>query len=145
MIPEFKKLTQQEQSLLINAPVIVSILAGSTTGEISEWKKADAIKLAHLKTFSAHPLLIQYYKEVEKTFEQNFEYLVRVCSPVDDYSRKLLEIKAEKINEILEKLEPEFATTLRTSLLAYASHVKKAYKGLVFNFLFPFPIFDLTE
>ncbi len=142
MISEFQKLTPKEQSLLFSAPAIVSILAASATGEINEWGKADAIRLAHIKTFSAHPMLIQYYQEVEKDFERNFEYLVKVYSPFNDSSRELLGIKVEKINAVLEKLDPEFAVTLHTSLSAYADHVKKAYKGLVVNFLFPFPILE---
>ena len=142
MIKEFEILTRNERELLLMAPVIVSIIAASTTGEINEWEKADAIKLAHLKTFSAHPLLIQYYREVEKEFEQNFEYMIKIYSPFNDGARKLLQIKVDKINAVLEKLDPEFAVTLSTSLSGYADHVKKAYKGLIVNFLFPFPILE---
>ena len=142
MIKEFETLTSNERALLLKAPAIVSILAASTTGEINEWEKADAIKLSHLKTFSAHPLLIQYYKEVEKGFEENFEHMVKVYSPFNEGARKLLQIKVDKINVVLEKLDPEFAVTLRTSLSGYADHVKKAYKGLIVNFLFPFPILE---
>jgi hypothetical protein len=142
MIPEFYNLTPKEQSLLLSAPAIVSILAASATGEMNEWENADAIKVAHLKTFSAHPVLIQYYKEVEKDFERNFDYLVKVYSPFNDSSRELLGIKVEKINAILEKLDPAFAETLRASFSSYADHVKKAYQGLVVNFLFPFPILE---
>ncbi|MBI1767058.1 MAG: hypothetical protein HYR67_01635 [Bacteroidetes bacterium] len=145
MIKEFELLAKGEQELLLKAPAIVSILAASASGTINDWEKADAIKLARLKTFSAHPLLIPYYKEVEKVFEQNFEALIKRYSPFDDSRRMQLRKEVDKIDSILAKVDHEFAVTLHSSLSSYADHVKKAYKGLIVNFIFPYPIAGLTE
>jgi hypothetical protein len=145
MIKEFEKLSGWEQELLLKAPVVVSILAASTTGEINEWEKVDAIKLAHLKTFTAQPLLIPYYKEVDKFFKLNFEAMAKKYAPFNDANRVLLQKTVDEINKVISKLSEEFATTLRASLLGYAEHVKKAYKGFIMNFIFPFPLPGLTE
>ncbi len=145
MIKEFEKLTRQDQNLLLNGPVLVSVLAASAAGEIPDYEKADAIKLVHLKTYTADPLLIPYYQEVDKHFKENFELMAKKYAPFNAEKRALLQKEVIALNAAIAKLETAFASTLHTSLLGYAEHVKKAYKGLVVNFLFPFPIPDLTE
>ena len=71
MIKQFEKLTTEERELLYKAPVLVSVLASCSFNEVNKSQKADAIKLAHLKTFTANPLLLPYYAEVEKTFKDS--------------------------------------------------------------------------
>jgi hypothetical protein len=57
----------------------------------------------------------------------------------------MMQNEIEDVNDVIAKLDDAFAVTLHASLEGYAEHVKKAYKGLVVNFLFPFPIPGLTE
>src|SRR6478736_6259744 len=141
MIEEFEGLSKAEQKLLLQAPAIVSLIASIGNGKIDQWKKIDAIKLAHLKTFTAPPSLIPYYKEVDKTFKHDFQLYEKIYTPINDASAALLQNKIDLINNVIAKLEDEFAFALLASLLNYAEHVKKAYRGLVPNFVFPFPIF----
>ena len=73
MIKQFEKLTAEERSLLYKAPVLVSVLASCSFNEVNKSQEADAVKLAHLKTFTASPLLLSYYREVEKTLNKNLK------------------------------------------------------------------------
>jgi len=66
MIPQFEKLTPREQELLVKAPVLLSVLASCSEHGINQKQKADAIKLAHIKTFTALPELQSYFREAEK-------------------------------------------------------------------------------
>jgi hypothetical protein len=93
MITQFKKLSNEERELLYKAPVLVSVLASSSFNEVNKYQKADAVKLAHLKTFTATPLLLPYYAEVEKTFKEQFETSVKKYSPFDDAKRNDLKKK----------------------------------------------------
>ncbi len=145
MAKEFEKLSRRDLELLQKAPAMVSVLASIGTGEINEWEKADAIKLAHLKTFTAHPLLIAYYKEVDKTFEQDFEEMAKKYAPFDQKHKSMLQQDLNEVNNVIAKMGTRYATTLQKSLSDYADHVKKAYKGIVVNFIFPFPIPGLSE
>ncbi len=145
MIKEFEKLSFEEQEVLLKGPAVVSILAACGKSGINEWVKSDTIKLSHLKTFTAHPRLITYYKEVDKLFEKNFEAMAKKYHPVNEAKRVMIQKEVEILSRVISKLDNTFATILRMSLSAYADHVKKAYKGLVVNFLFPFPIPGLTE
>jgi hypothetical protein len=73
MIRQFEILTSEEQQLLLKAPVLVSVLASCSLNNVSEAQKSDAIKLSHIKTFTADPLLLSYYGEVKRSFKEDFE------------------------------------------------------------------------
>ena len=145
MIKQFEKLTKEETELLLKAPILVSVLASSTNHEINKLEKADAIKLAHLKTFTADPLLVKYYNEVEKNFNNYFETIEKKYAPFDDSKREALKKEINNINTIIAKLDKEFANTLHRSLSGYAGHVKKAGRGFLENFIFPLPIPGLND
>jgi len=145
MIKQFEKLTSDETELLLKAPVLVSVLASTADHEVGALEKADAIKLAHFKTFTADPMLIPYYKEVDKNFIQNFEMTVKKYAPFDAVQREKLKKKINIVNTIIAKLNKEYAKTLHMSLSDYAEHVKKAGRGLLENFIFPLPLSGLNN
>jgi len=145
MITYFEKLTAEEKELLLKAPVLVSVLAASGDHEINKVRKADAVKLAHLKTFTDDFLLLPYYSEVEKSFENYFEITVKKYAPFDDAKREELKKEINVLNTVITKLDEDFAKTLHRSLANYANHVRKADKGFLENFIFPIPIHGLTD
>ena len=145
MIKQFEKLTNEERNLLYKAPVLVSVLASCSFNEINETQKADAIKLAHLRTFTASPLLISYYAAVEKTFKDEFEATIKKYFPFDDAKRNELKEEIEKLNLVIGKLDKEYAFVLRKSLDGYTKHVKKAAHSVFQDFIFPVPIPGLTD
>ena len=116
MIKQFEKLTNEERGLLYKAPVLVSVLASCSFNEVNKHQKADAIKLAHLKTFTAAPLLRPYYAEVEKTFKEQFEAAIKKYFPFDDAKRNDLKKEIERVNLIIGKLDKEYAHVLHDSL-----------------------------
>lgn len=141
----FKKLTKDEIELLLKAPVLVSVLAASRDHKISNEEKADAIKLAHLKTFTADPLLLSYYKEVENNFKHYFEMIVKKYAPFNDVKREELKKEINILNTVIIKLNKKIAKTLHNSLSRYAEHVKKSERSFLGNFIFPIPILGLTD
>ena len=145
MIKYFEKLTKEEITLLLKAPVLVSVLASSKDREISNEEKADAIKLSHLKTFTADPILLSYYKEVEKNFKNYFETIVNKYAPFDDAKREALKKEIDSLNTVIAKLDTQFARTLHRSLTKYAEHVKKSEGTIFRTFIFPIPIHGLTD
>jgi hypothetical protein len=144
-INQFKYLTDGERELLFKAPVLVSVLASCTFNEVNEARKADAIKLAHLKTFTASPLLLPYYAEVEKCFKAQFEAEIEKYFPFDDTKRIVLKKELDNVNCLIGKLEKEYAAAMRKSLSRYSAHVKKATHSVFQDFLFPLPISGLTD
>lgn len=145
MIKQFEVLTQEEKNILLKAPILFSVLAISNDQEISKEKKADAIRLAHLKTFTADPLLLQYYMEVEKNFEIYFETIIKKYFPFDDAKREALKKEMNLLNDIISKLDKDFAQVLHKSLSGYAEHVRKAERNFLENFIFPVPLQGITD
>lgn len=144
MIPQFEKLNLEEQQLLFRAPAIVSVLASCTNDNVNQKQKADAIKLAHLKTFTAVPLLIPYYREVDKTFKEEFEVTVQKYEPCSEKGREALLLPLQKIHRVMAKLDKDYALALQKSLNGYAHHVKNAGHSVFQDFLFAFSIPGLS-
>jgi hypothetical protein len=141
---EINKLSAEDRVLLLKAPVLVSVLAASRDHEISKNEKADAIKMAHLKTFTADPILLNYYNEAEINFVKYFEETVKKYAPFDDLKREALKKEISIINNVIAKLDFEFSKTLHNSLSKYAEHVKRSEINVLDDFIFPIPIKSLT-
>ena len=103
MNKQLEILTIEERELLYKAPVLVSVLASSSFNEINKVQKADAIKLSHLKTFTADPLLLDYYTEVEKKFKSQFEIIAKEYYPFDEKQRSALKEEICRVNQIISK------------------------------------------
>lgn len=144
MIKQFEKLNRKEIELLFMAPVLVSVLAASGDHEISQDGKAEAIKLAHLKTFTADPILLAYYEEVETDFKKHFEETVKKYSPFDVAKREDLKKEINVLNTVIAKLDKEFGQMLNDSLTGYVRHVKRAGISILDDFIFPIAIPGLT-
>ncbi|MEO5593310.1 MAG: hypothetical protein ABIR15_05945 [Chitinophagaceae bacterium] len=145
MIKQFEKLTMEERALLFKAPVLVSVLASCSYNAVNKIQKADAIKLAHLKTFTAIPLLIPYYTVVEKYFKEQFETLLKQYFPFDEAKRMALKKEIDRVHLVIGKLDKEYAKALGKSLEKYANHVKRSTHTVFVDFIFPVPIPGLSN
>ena len=145
MIKEFEKLSEANRISLLKAPVLISLLAASEDNEISQDAKAEAIRLAHLKTFTADSLLLPYYGEVDKFFSKYFVATAHKYAPFDDASREALKKEINGVNIVIAGLDKYFARALHTSLSGYAAHVKKASRSILLDFIFPVPIPGFTD
>ena len=140
MVRQFEDLQYDEKELLFRAPALISVYESSALNEINSTRKADAIKLAHLRTFSATPLLIPFYIEVEKDFKMHFEEIAKKYAPLDEEKRAELKGEIESIEPVLNKLDGEYSRTLRSSLGKFARHVQHADQSVLEYFIFPLPM-----
>lgn len=147
MIRQFEKVSTEDRNLLAKASVLVSVLASGSFNDVKKSKsqKTYAIKLAHLKTFTAMPLLLPYYAEVEKGFKEEFEAAIRKYFPFDGAKRTGLKKEMDKTNLVITKLDKEYAEALVKSFERYTKHVKKAAHSIFQDFIFPMPIPGLTD
>ena len=112
MISQFEKLTHHgNRSFLVKSNValaLLSVLASCSEHGINQKQKADAIKLAHIKTFTALPELQPYFKEAEKNFKEHFEEATERYYPFDEERRRLLKMEIKKIREIISPVRSHF-------------------------------------
>lgn len=144
MIPQMEHLSPEDRSLLFRAPALVSLTACLVRNGIQPERKADALKLAHLKTFTALPLLQPYYAEVESQFNAAFDRAEKEYAPYDERCRAALRSELNRVQEVIGKLEPGYGHVLSRSLNAYARHVSKADHSVFQDFLFGFCIPGLS-
>ena len=140
MISQFENLTIEERELLFKAPVLLSVLASCSNKEINKNQKADAIKLSHLKPFTADPSLVPFYVEVEKNFEREFESISKQYNLFDEAGCGQLKDQIKRITVVLKKLNRDYASKLLKSFEKYERHVKRAAHNVVEDFIFPVPI-----
>ena len=140
MIRQFENLLDDEKELLFKAPALISVYESSALNEINSTRKADAIKLAHLRTFAATPLLIPFYIEVEKDFKMHFEEIAKKYAPLNKEKRAELKGEIESIEPVLNKLDREYSQTLRSSFNKFGRHVQHADQSVLEYFIFPLPM-----
>ncbi len=137
MIAAFEQLTPAEKALLYKAPVIFSAHELSAFRIIKKAQQEDAAKLAHIKTYTEHSLLVPYYSEVEKDFKKKFETYTEQFIPFTEESRALIKKDMDRVNAVIDKLDGEYGALLRKSLRGYALHVKKAAHTVFRDIIFP--------
>lgn len=123
----FSNIDASEMKKLVDIPVWLSLYAAySADGIISESERAEAIKLAHLRTFTAPKSLQKYYESVDNHFEDRFNSL-NGRLPSNDHDRKIyLDAQIKSSYKIIEKLDPDTMESLEESLKSFYEHVFKA-------------------
>jgi len=145
MIKQLESLSAQEAHVLLKAPALISVYAACSYREVNPAQKADAIRLSHLKTFTANPMLISFYTEVEKHFKEQFEEAVEEYKPFDKQKMEMLKREIDRIKSVVKKLNAEYAKILLKSFEKYERHVRRAAHNVVEDFIFPIPIPGLSD
>ena len=143
MIKEFEILNFDEQQFLLKATALVSIYAASLDGKLDEHENEEAKKLAHLRTYTAAPMLRTFYMEIEPNFSAYYNELIENLPEENKIYFLTQEIK--KLNQILMKLENSFSVELKKSLISYAKHISNSKKNFLESFLFPMDIAGISE
>jgi hypothetical protein len=134
----FQSLSHEEFSQLLDAPVWISLAAAyANDGVVGEDEKAEAIRLAHLRRFTAPKSLRPFYELVDGQFEQRFLILnLRLPSSVDD---KVIYIdrQLKRVYEIMKKLDPDILSSLEESLVSFYEHVFNSQKSFFQYFAIP--------
>ncbi|RYY65739.1 MAG: hypothetical protein EOO12_06180 [Chitinophagaceae bacterium] len=137
MIDQFATLPEEERELLLQAPALVSVLASCSGDTLNDVCRNDALKLAHLRTFTAPAELQPYYREVEQRFETDFDNAAAQYRPFDSAHRNALQERIMRLREALAHLPAGYAQQLHKSLEGYATHVRRATYSVFQTFIFP--------
>lgn len=130
-----------EKEKLLQAPVLVSLLAAVEDGTIKEKEKRDAIKLSHLRPFTSPDMLHPYYEAVEERFEDDLDKILKELPPGPEEKKKELNQAVQEIEPIVQKIgDQDFADELRRSLKSYGDHVMRSDQSVVEYFVLPLAI-----
>ncbi|MGL1888067.1 MAG: hypothetical protein OCD76_16245 [Reichenbachiella sp.] len=131
MVEEFKTLRDDEIEVLLNAPVLVSILVAGADDKIDDTEIAQAVEIANSKQARAREQLIEYYKLVGETFQPKFEKYVAEMPKSAAARSEIITKELNKLNHILPKIDNNFAIKLYASLKDMAKKIAEASGGIL--------------
>src|SRR3954470_21532332 len=123
-------LTYAEWEQLYKLPAYISLLAANHDGGIDRAERKAAIKLSHIKTYSCNPLLTSFYDEADKVFEQNIAELDKILPKERTAREQAIKQEVAKLNTIVAKLGPEYATAMQQSMQTFMRYVSKAHNNV---------------
>jgi hypothetical protein len=145
MMKLFKNLSIQENKALLNFPAYISLLAANGDGVLDETEKKSAIKFTHIKTFTCDPLLVEFYKETDKVFENNIEQLDYELPKGKDSREAAIKKELLKLEKIILKLGEDYTSIMHRSMESFKEHVTKAHHNVLVDIIFPLSMPGLTE
>lgn len=141
----YRDLSEKEKVQLLQFPAYISLLASTADDGIDEQEKRTAVKLTHIKTFSSDPLLSDFYKEAENIFEKTVITLNDELPHAKKERTLAICHELDKLEPLLKKLDPEYASVLRYSMESYKHYISRAHRNILEYFIFPMPINGLTD
>ena len=131
MIKEFANLREEEVEILLRAPVLVSILIAGADGNIDKAETKEAIAIARGRQSRAREQLVEYYKLVGDSFEEQFNELVAKypLKPEERNPEIIKELK--RLNRIFPKVDKNFSIKLHASLKDLAKKIAEASGGVL--------------
>ena len=131
MISEFEKLKEEEVELMLKVPILVSILIAGADNEIDKSEIKKAVSVSQDKQKRARASLLDFYKEVGNDFEDKLKVMIQ-SFPSDARTRNPMIVEElEKLNDILPKLDKQYAIEFYESVKDIAKKVAEASGGLL--------------
>lgn len=140
-----KALNAHETEQLLKFPAYISLLASTAEEGIDDEEKNAAVKLTHIKTYSCNPLLAEFYKKAEDVFEQTITSLDRELPHNKEERKSAIITELNRLEPLLKKLPPDYASVFRKSMESYKKHVSKAHRNVLEYFIFPLPIEGISD
>jgi hypothetical protein len=134
MIPELKNLTESEVDLLKKIPAMVTILIAGADEEISKSELKEAVNITKIKQSKARKELIGYYQQIAPNFEKSLSGLIHSYPTDTEIRSKQVIEDLERLNDILKKVEKEWAVQFVESMKDIAKKVAEAAGG-VFGYM----------
>lgn len=131
MIQEFESLREDEQEVLLRAPVYVAILIAGADGKIDKTERREAIDIARNKQSRSREQLSEFYKLVGEAFEEQFNKLDGELPSGTDERISAITTELRKLNFILPKVDKNFAIKFIASLKDLAKKIAEASGGVL--------------
>jgi hypothetical protein len=142
----YKDLPEKEREQLVLFPAYVSLLAATYHQHGMDKKEQQtAIQFTHVKTYECNPLLVDFYSDVSKDFE---EVLIRLNQQLPQDKKQREEVirgKLKELETILLHTDSEYARAMHESMESYKEHVGHAHQSILEYLIFPVPIKGLTR
>lgn len=130
MIPQFKNLSEEEKTALLDAPALIAVLIAGADNDIDKKEIDYSSKIAHYRAGNNESVLQGYYSEVDKFIGDAIAQQISALPKNFSNRQQLIIEELKKLNEILPKLDKSFAVELYKSWLTFAKSVAQSSGGL---------------
>lgn len=130
-IASLSQLSTEEVNLVLNTPALVSLLIGGADNNFDNEEKEKAKKIVAFRKTTGDPLLFEYFNLVEETFENEIQILSeRYSGDALERNSKITE-ELVKLNEVLPKMDHNYANALLQNWRTLAKGVAEASGGFL--------------
>lgn len=130
----FENLSESDKTALMNAPALVTILIAGADDEISKRELNEAVSLTRTKQKNARKELLTYYNIVSPQFEENLKRILKNYPEDPEVRSKIVLEELERLNDILVKMDQQWANQFVESMRDIAKKVAESAGG-VFGYL----------
>ncbi len=131
MLKKLENLDKDSYDKLKDAVVLITILVAGADGKIDFNESNWSNKLMEIRAFNSHRELVDFYKEVGKSYQERFDYYVETLPVGVEARNQEIADKLEALNDILPKLGKKHAKMMYNDLLSFANHVAKTSGGFL--------------
>jgi hypothetical protein len=131
MITDFDKLSDEEIEVMLKAPLMVSILIAGADNEIDNSEIKKAVDISKSKQIRARKNLLDFYSEVGENFEDKLKILIQQYPMGSKERNPAIIDELELVNNILPKLDKQFAVEFYESIKDIAKKVAEASGGVL--------------
>lgn len=131
MITDFEKLNEEEVEVMLQVPLLVSILIAGADNEIDNSEIKKAVDISKSKQIRARKSLLDFYNEVSDNFEDKLKIMIQNFPVSAEERNPLIIDQLEKVNDILPKLDRQFAIEFYESAKDIAKKVAEASGGVL--------------
>ncbi|NBP06248.1 MAG: hypothetical protein EBV15_08545 [Bacteroidetes bacterium] len=129
MLDFIKHLSADEQQIVAQSPMYVSLLIAGSDGNFDTDEKKRIVELIHIKTFTERFELQTLYKQLSINSEENIRNMISSLPENTDERNQLLSDLIARLNDIFPKLDSNIATQLYSSLRQFAVYISTADGG----------------
>ncbi|MCC6460193.1 MAG: hypothetical protein IT260_06965 [Saprospiraceae bacterium] len=132
MLEGFEHLAAEEIDVLIEAPVLITVLIGAADGTLDREERSWTEKLMRTRTYSktAH-LVSEYYRVVAEGFLEKVDATMAQLPADADARNQAIAEKLSAVNPVLAKLDLHLAASLYKSYVSLAQEAAKASGGFL--------------
>lgn len=124
------KISDQERKLLVDAPVLITLLIAGADGEFNKKEEDWAEKVVGFRKETAHYTLHYYYELVGEKFHEKLEHYHNLYGKMANRN-DVIKAELSNLKPILAKLDEHYREKLIESFRSFAKQIAEAGGGIL--------------
>lgn len=127
----FENLPKEDLQLLLDAPILVTILIGGADGKLDAAEKDWGKKLSQIRANAKNSFLQDYYVLASDKFDERLEFIYSTFPENAEERNDMISEILSHLNDIYKGMDLNFVTELNISLRSFAKQIAEASGGIL--------------